>query len=80
MSFYDELKPAIDHAIANPVRSRIHDFTTDEQRDYNSLRASGRTLYDTLRTDLDWSHDDAMYAAVDRFGYIGFNAKRDDEQ
>ena len=69
-------KPALDAdpaaqilwAEEQPVQSREHVWHEDEQAQYDSLKALGRTLYDNLRTQFDWSHDDAYEAALDRFG------------
>lgn len=55
-------------ATEEPVRSASHVWTGKQQAEYDSLRASGRTLYDNLRTQFGKSHDAAYTAAVQTFG------------
>ena len=58
----------ITFAIENPVRSRHHQWAEHQQREYNSMSNKGRRLYDNLRTQFDWSHNEAYVAAVNTFG------------
>ena len=68
MTFTTETERLIQQAIDHPVRSRHHEWAEGEQADYDSLKASGRSLYDNLRTQFNWGHNGAFTAAREKFG------------
>lgn len=49
-------------------RSVDHGFTPAERAEYDTLRASGRTLYDGLRTLYGTGHERAYCVALVRYG------------
>jgi hypothetical protein len=46
-----------------------HRFTPDEQKQYDSLRAQGRDMYDDLRWFEGYDHDIAFRDAAHSYGY-----------
>lgn len=61
----------VDHCIDHPMKSRNHEFTGNEQREYDMLKARGRTLYDNLRTQFNIEHVPAYVWALDLYGKKG---------
>lgn len=53
---------------ANPVRSRHHQWVSNEKEQYDSMHWRGRTLYDNLRTQKDYSHSLAFWTAWVKYG------------
>lgn len=50
-----------------------HRFTADEQADYDSLRAAGRSMYDDLRWHEGYDHETAMRDALHSYGRKNFS-------
>lgn len=62
------LNETIERLENDPVLSNHHHFTPQENDDYDLLAGRGRSLYDNLRTQENFSHEDAWEAASNKYG------------
>lgn len=64
----DQYREQIRICEEQPVRSDHHNWVLGQQAEYDSLHHRGRSLYDNLRTQFGWGHQDAYTVALEEHG------------